>query len=64
MSDLRNAHDRGLLDMVPSFTSVFRYLENPGLTPILRDLIQQSALPLKAVESDFAVDSTGFATTT
>ena len=64
MSDLRNAHDGGLLDKVPSFTSVFRYLENPGLTPILRDLIQQSALPLKAVENDFAVDSTGFATTT
>jgi transposase len=32
------------------------------LTPILGDLIQQSALPLRAVEVDFAVDATGFGT--
>ena len=64
MSSLRGAHTAGLLDKVPSFTSVFRYLEDPNLAPILKDLIVRSALPLKSVECDFAVDSSGFATTT
>ena len=34
----------------------------PALTPILRDLITVSSLPLKALETDFAVDATGFGT--
>jgi len=64
MSDLREAAVKGLVTKSPSFTSIFRYLENPELTPLLKTLIEQSASPLKAVETDFAVDSTGFATTT
>ena len=32
------------------------------MTPILGDLIRESALPLRAIEVDFAVDSTGFGT--
>jgi hypothetical protein len=31
-------------------------------TPLLRALIEESSLPLQAVESDFAVDSSGFST--
>ena len=64
MSDLRSAHADGLMAKVPSFASVLRYLEKPELTPVLKSLIEQSALPLKAVECDFAVDSSGFATST
>jgi hypothetical protein len=30
------------------------------LTPVLKSLITRSALPLKALETNFAVDSTGF----
>jgi len=41
-----------------------RYLENPELTPLLKALIEQSASPLRAIETDFAADSSGFATTT
>lgn len=62
MTDFRDAHAKGLLEKVPSFTSTFRYLENPDLTPILKNLIEQSAMPLKAIETDFAVDSSGFST--
>lgn len=36
--------------------------ENPALTPILRDMITETSLPLKAVEVDFACDSSGFTT--
>ena len=64
MSDLRNAHADGFLGKLPSFASVLRYLEKPDLTPVLKFLIEQSSLPLKSVECDFASDSTGFATST
>jgi hypothetical protein len=45
---------------MPSYNSVFRYLEAEALTPYLYELIATSALPLKSVERDFAVDSSGF----
>ncbi len=62
MSDLRQSHARGFISRVPHYNSIFNYLEDDGLTPILRDLITQSSLPLKSVEVDFAVDSSGFTT--
>ena len=62
MSDLRQAHIRGYISKVPHFNSISNYLENPELTPILRNLITQSSLPLRAVETDFAADSSGFTT--
>jgi len=64
MSDLREAETKELVAKAPSFASNARYLENPELTPLLKSLIEQSASPLRAVETDFAVDSSGFATTT
>lgn len=62
MSDLREAQTRGYITKIPHFNSISNYLEKPELTPLLRDLITQSSLPLKAVETDFAADSSGFAT--
>jgi transposase len=53
-----------LITKSPSCTSNFRSLENPELTPLLKSLIEQTASPLKSIETDFAVDSSGFATTT
>jgi len=64
MSDLREAETKELVAKAPSFASNARYLENPELTPLLKTLIEQSASPLKAIETDFAVDSSGFSTTT
>ena len=61
-SDLRDAHERGLIGSAPHFNSVSNFLSNPALTPVLKHLITLSALPLKAVETDFAVDSSGFST--
>jgi transposase/predicted nucleic acid-binding Zn finger protein len=62
ISDLTDAHAKGYISELPHYNSIFNYLENPALSPILTNLITQSSLPLKAVESDFAVDSTGFTT--
>lgn len=63
-SDLRAAEVDGLIDKAPHFNSVLRYMASPELTPVLAHLVQVSSLPLTAIESDFAVDSTGFGTST
>jgi transposase len=64
MTSIREAETKELVSKFPSFASNARYLENPELTPLFKMLIEQSASPLKSVETDFAVDSSGFATTT
>jgi transposase len=62
MTDLREAETDGFISKAPHYNSIFNYLENPELTPILQTLITQSSLPLRSVETDFAVDSSGFVT--
>jgi transposase len=62
MSDLRDAQAKGFITKLPHFNSIFNYLENQELTPILRQMIEETSLPLKAVEVDFAADSSGFTT--
>jgi len=57
MCDLKDAHCKGYLTRAPHYNSISRYLENPTLTPFLKQLIEISSLPLQTVESDFAVDS-------
>ena len=63
MTDLRDAQTRGLMNKSPSFASMFRYLENPEITPLLRTLIERSAQPLRTVETKMAADSSGFSST-
>jgi len=52
----------GHVNTTPHFNSVNRYLSDPQLTDVLKELITASSLPMKAVEADFAVDSSGFST--
>jgi transposase len=59
MTDLRYAKERGYISQVTSYNSLFRYFESDMLTPYLIMLIEESSLPLAAIEQDFAVDSTG-----
>jgi hypothetical protein len=61
-SDLKDAQMRGLIGKAAHFNSVNRYIASPELTEPLKALVAASSLPLKAVESDFAVDSSGFST--
>ena len=63
-SDMREVYETGLVASTPHFNSVSNYLASPELTPLLKTLIEQSASPLKSVETDFAVDSSGFSTST
>lgn len=61
-SDVRENASKGHTAQDPHFNSVLRYLRSGDMTPVLKSLVELSALPLKAVESDFAADSTGFTT--
>jgi transposase len=62
-SDMRDALAKGYVSKAPSFNSVFDYLQMESLTPYLKQLIAESAMPLQSIETDFAVDSSGFSTT-
>jgi len=61
-SDLRDAHRRGHVSKAIPGMKVTAFMENPAFTPILRQLIAVSAAPLRSVETDFAIDSSGFST--
>ena len=61
-TDLRDAFVSGHVNSTPHFNSVSNYMAKPELTDTLKSLITMSSLPLKAVETDFAVDSSGFST--
>lgn len=63
-SDLHDCHTKGLIDVEPHYNTILRYLDKPALTPLLSSLVVESAAPLKAVETNFAVDATGFHTST
>lgn len=60
--DLRDAHAKGFLSQLMHSVRICAYFENPLLTPTIKQLIVQSSLPLKSVETAFAPDSTGFST--
>jgi transposase len=59
-TDLREAHQRGYIRTAIPGVKVTACHENPEFTPILKQLIARSALPLRTVERDFAIDSSGF----
>lgn len=61
-SDMRDALAKGYVSRSVHFNSIFDYLQMESLTPYLKQLIAESSLPLQSIESDFAVDSSGFST--
>jgi transposase len=58
--DLADAHAAGHVTKKLHPVMVCSFLESELMTPVLHDLIVQSSLPLRAVETTFAPDSTGF----
>lgn len=59
-TDLEGAADAGHVTQAIHFNSVLNVFDSEATTPILKDLIVRSASPLREVESEWAVDSTGF----
>jgi len=60
MSDMRDAKAKGYVSKCPSKTTVFSILESPAAFHYLQLLVVEAAKPLKAIESSFACDSSGF----
>jgi hypothetical protein len=57
---LRDAHDKGHINRLPSYGALINILEAEGTFDVLKALIVQSAKPLTALETSFACDSSGF----
>lgn len=62
-TDILEAHEKGYVTREIPNTKVCHFFENPALTPVLKELVAKSALPLRAVETKFAIDSSGFGST-
>jgi len=60
--DLQDAHLRGFLSYAMTPTSVVNFFDSEAMTAVLYQLIERSAFPLRAIETTFAPDSTGFST--
>jgi transposase len=57
-----NAAERQQIGKAPCYNMVNLALNRKDLTPVLHELLAISASPLKGVEVDFAIDSSGFRT--
>jgi hypothetical protein len=62
-TDLLEAHEKGFVSKPIPGMKVTAFLEDPFYTPILKEMIGYSARPLRTVEKDFAIDSSGFGST-
>lgn len=60
--DLRAMETAGHITSAGSFNSLSNYMRSPAMEAALHQLIQLSAMPLAAIETEFAVDSSGFGT--
>lgn len=60
MGDLREARVKGLIEAVPSPTTLAEYMRSGAVFEILQRLLVKSSLPLSEAETIFAADSTGF----
>jgi len=61
-SELELAKSIEFIRQKPHFNTLLNYFKREEITPILHKLVAISSLPLKQIESDFAVDSSGFST--
>lgn len=62
MSDLHEAFGKEYLKKLPHYNTIIKAFGFGEITPILLFLIETSSLPLTAIETKFAVDSTGVST--
>ena len=62
-TDLKEAHIKGFIEELPHYNSMFKYFGMEMLTPYLQMLIEESSLPLSALEKTFSIDASGLSTT-
>ena len=61
-TDLEEAAERGYIAKAPHYNVVIKHMDDAALASVLKALIVESSRPLAAVETSFAVDSSGFST--
>lgn len=62
IADIELCRQAGYVQKTPHFNTVLKCLNDKELEVYLKHLINISGLPLKQIEKDFAVDSSGFST--
>lgn len=62
-TDLHEAYGMGFLSKEIPGMKATTFAEDPYFTPILKELVSYSARPLRSLERDFAIDSSGFGST-
>jgi transposase len=60
--DMEIAKEKNYLKVRPHYNSIYNYYQREDLTRLLTKIVTLTSLPLKTVEKDFAIDSTGFGT--
>src|SRR3989338_9792193 len=62
MSDMQIAKEKGYVNATPCYASVGHFMQKKEVTPLLAQMVTITSSPLKSIEHDFAIDSTGFGT--
>ena len=62
ISDFKIAKEMNLVSSTCTYANICYFMQRKDLTDILKELIKISSTPLKDVESNFAIDSSGFST--
>lgn len=62
IGDLEIAKRLNFIEKAPHFNTVLKCMNDPTLIHYFKHIIQVSGIPLQNVETDFAVDSSGFST--
>lgn len=63
-SDMRHAQKQGYIEKQTPRSSMSDYFNKEEITPLLAQIVTLTSLPLQSVEKDFAIDATGFGTST
>ncbi len=58
--ELKRAYNDGYISRPMHYMLICNFTREEWLTPILREMIVRTSLPLRMVEDTFAIDSTGF----
>ena len=61
-SDMQTAKENGFVEKKIPRSSMFDCFNKKEVTPLLAQIVQITSLPLRTIEKDFAIDSTGFGT--
>lgn len=62
-TDLHEAHGMGFISKAIPGMKATTFMEDPWYVPVLKSLVGYSARPLRSLETDFAIDSSGFGST-